>query len=585
MGYCHAEARQEPGTHAALKQGVHRATLIPKHASSDFSAKHYDVVRPLGEGNFGHVSLVRERATGVFRVCKTVSWAGMADHVLQLVRREVQFLAELDHPHVVRLHEFADDSVTGKLVLILEYIPGIGCDVLLDRDAEGREPQKVEEEAIAHLIAQVVAAVGHCHGRGILHRDIKPENIMFSMAGACDRGSLCKLIDFGLSCQCGPDEEVWDFLGTPPYMAPEIVGDDYMRSICSGVYTSKADIWSIGACTLEMLAGLAPFGKPQEQGSSARQVFRSISAYGSGKQSFEDLKVRLEESPWWIERSAEAQDFVRWLLEADPNGRPNALEALEHPWLRNHWETEVSLFTADMIRSMSSCGSSSPIARRCALLVAARGEVVGRDRLGTAFFALDIDGSGEISKDRFAEAIAAADSWWRPINIDCDEVFDVADLDRSGGLSFTEFVAACIYKDHDVRDVALQSFQLLDLDRDGRVSRHDLQILRADDEDDDAFEQVLGCLAIDKHEPFGLDDWRSCFLATWEDCDIDEEGNAVRHLDAGGLSALGVARKLAMFDPSRFFPPACSDPALHDADDQFFMEEQPISTRAALPVR
>jgi len=561
--------------HSVHQQGLHRASLIPRHESSNFVTQHYDVIRELGEGNFGHASLVRERHTRALRVCKTVKYAGMAPYVVALVRHEVELLAAVDHPHIVRLFEYADDKVNGELILILEYASGGGCDLLLEKNEGGRAPRPVKEDTIARLVCQLLSAVGHCHSRGIVHRDIKPENMMLSKS-VSNRASECKLIDFGLSIYAGSaDQPLRDFLGTPPYMAPEIVGSNWARSMCSDVYTAKADIWSVGCSAIELLSCQAPFGRPQDNGGSAEPVFRQISSQTSGGESFEVVEINLETSDWWHGRSAEAQDFVRWLLEPDPKCRPSASEALEHPWVRSHWEAQVGL-TAEMVRSMSSYASASALAQRCLLLVAARADFPDRERIGAIFLAMDTDGTGEISKKALSDAVSGVGYWWSPAEVDVDELFYAADMDRSGGLSFSQFAAACLYAHYESTpgaDLALDSFELLDSDRDGYVTPDNLRILRAADEDDVAFTKICTRLRGSRDKPFQMREWRGCFRGKLQDSNDSETVNVFEK------GAFGLARKLGIFDASSFFLCTSARRSMSgDGEDELFMDDPSSAT-------
>jgi len=194
------------------------------------------------------VALVKERATGQERVCKVVNIAGMDPRNVELTRIEIQLLCDLDHPRVVRLYEYAEDSARQEIVMILEYLPGGDCLGLVTNS------QYIEEELISRIIYQSLVALGHCHQQGIYHRDVKLENLMLASE---TRGNLpdCKLIDFGLGTRC--DGHVREVLGTPAYIAPEVKREEG--------YTPAADVWSLGVCAFELLTGgILPFGKPED---------------------------------------------------------------------------------------------------------------------------------------------------------------------------------------------------------------------------------------------------------------------------------------------------------------------------------
>lgn len=100
-------------------------------------------------------------------------------------------------------------------------------------------------------------AIAHCHRRGVAHRDLKPDNILF------DEWNRLKLADFG-SAECFREGELMSgIVGTPYYVAPEVVaGRDY---------NEKVDVWSAGVILYIMLAGIPPF-----YGDSATEIFEAV---------------------------------------------------------------------------------------------------------------------------------------------------------------------------------------------------------------------------------------------------------------------------------------------------------------------
>lgn len=103
----------------------------------------------------------------------------------------------------------------------------------------------------------LMEAIAHCHHRGVAHRDLKPDNILF------DEWNRLKLADFG-SAECFREGELMSgIVGTPYYVAPEVVaGRDY---------NEKVDVWSAGVILYIMLAGIPPF-----YGDSATEIFEAV---------------------------------------------------------------------------------------------------------------------------------------------------------------------------------------------------------------------------------------------------------------------------------------------------------------------
>lgn len=158
--------------------------------------------------------------------------------------REAQALASLEHPNVMRMLDI-DATEDGLPLLVLERIDGPNLREVLQR---GTPPIAVTER----IAADLARALDHCHRRGVVHRDVKPENIVVHAEG-------CVLLDFGLALvdvdrECGRFRgaltPVGSLIGTPPYAAPEQLGD------ASGI-DGRADCFGLGRVLLECLGDAA----------------------------------------------------------------------------------------------------------------------------------------------------------------------------------------------------------------------------------------------------------------------------------------------------------------------------------------
>jgi serine/threonine protein kinase len=234
------------------------------------------------------------------------------------MKEEIHSLRSLDHPSIVKIHEYAEDAKSCQLIIILEYVPGGSCRSLLRNGCD----KPLSEASVSRFVCHALQAMAHSHRRGVVHRDLKPDNMMLTSA-AGDGTQDCKIIDFGLARDCGNAmssrrcNALTERVGTPAYMAPEVVDKDVS-------YTSKADIWSIGVAALELLIAKNPF-----LGESRSSTYRII-------KGFADFDVFFaSEWPEIFSLSPLARDFVRFLLTADPEDRPSAEQALQHPWLRD----------------------------------------------------------------------------------------------------------------------------------------------------------------------------------------------------------------------------------------------------------
>ena len=164
---------------------------------------------------------------------------------------------------------------------------------------------KFSERDAAVLLKQVLSCVNYCHKNNIVHRDLKPENILLEQNKEFDQ---IKIIDFGTSLVYDPSKPLDEKLGTPYYIAPEVLNKSY---------DSKCDIWSVGVITFILLSGQPPFN-----GDNDKEIMKKVR---SGKFNFD--------SPAWNQVSDSAKDFIRKLLTYDASKRPDAEKAMKHPWI------------------------------------------------------------------------------------------------------------------------------------------------------------------------------------------------------------------------------------------------------------
>jgi serine/threonine protein kinase len=117
------------------------------------------------------------------------------------------------------------------------------------------------------------------------------------------------MTDFGFACFFDPSKGVTQTLGSPLYMAPEIIQERQ--------YDQRVDIWSIGVIVYILLSGRPPF-----RGKSKPEIFKSILHH---ELAF-DHEI-------WDKISADAKDFIKQALVKDHTKRANAKDLLEHPWI------------------------------------------------------------------------------------------------------------------------------------------------------------------------------------------------------------------------------------------------------------
>lgn len=212
----------------------------------------YDIKHVLGEGSFGQVKLVVHKRNKIERAMKIIKKQGVSEEEKEQMFKEVSILKSLDHPNIIKIFDMYEDDMNIYLVIeqtstYLRYCSG---GELFDRI------QKINyfsEAEAAKYIKQLLSAISYLHAKNIVHRDLKAENLLFE--NDTPDASL-KLIDFGVSCEFLKGHKLKETLGTPYYIAPEVLLQNY---------DEKCDVWSCGVILYILLCGYPPFNGEDDQ--------------------------------------------------------------------------------------------------------------------------------------------------------------------------------------------------------------------------------------------------------------------------------------------------------------------------------
>ncbi|XP_072298318.1 cGMP-dependent protein kinase 2 [Eucyclogobius newberryi] len=198
----------------------------------------------LGVGGFGRVSLMTTVNHGKYYAMKRVSKKQIVakrqeEHMLF----EKKILKAIQCDFIVRLHAAFKDS--RYIYMLMEFCGGGEVWTKL------KEVGRFDETIAVFCTACVVEAYAYLHKKNIMYRDLKPENLMLDLRG------YVKLVDFGFAKELNRGDKTYSFVGTPEYMAPEIIqnqGHDF-----------AVDFWSLGILIFELLAGSPPFSSSEPQ--------------------------------------------------------------------------------------------------------------------------------------------------------------------------------------------------------------------------------------------------------------------------------------------------------------------------------
>jgi len=219
----------------------------------------------LGLGMFGTVKLVQDAQTGTPYALKTLSKAKIVDNKQENnVLNEKTIMENLSHPFMVKLITTAQDK--NSLYMVLDLVQGGELFHLLHGKG-GSSDRTLPVPQACFYAACVVLVYEHMHAKNWLYRDLKPENLLI------DKSGYIKVVDFGFAKQLATeDEKTFTFLGTPEYMAPELIR---RRGYGKGV-----DYWALGCLIYEMLTSTVPFspvcdGSDEEYQKQLYQVIAS----------------------------------------------------------------------------------------------------------------------------------------------------------------------------------------------------------------------------------------------------------------------------------------------------------------------
>jgi len=273
--------------------------------------KYHVDAQVLGTGHHGSVRECIHRTSGQRYAVKSISKNHPSVKPAGLVR-EIMLLQDMKHHGIVQLVDVCEDGEYIHLVTDLCQ-GGELFDKIIERSSRDNGVPCFTEEEAAKVMYQILQAISYMHKKGVAHRDIKPENILYTTSE--DESSI-KVIDFGLARKhfgARGEPPMSTIVGTPYYIAPEVLRKKYDKS---------CDLWSVGVIAYILLCGYPPF--------NGRNNDETHAAVLRGRYSFPSRE--------WKHTSREARDFVRGLLQTDPKRRMTVEEALAHPWMARYSE-------------------------------------------------------------------------------------------------------------------------------------------------------------------------------------------------------------------------------------------------------
>ncbi|KAJ9559118.1 hypothetical protein OSB04_013732 [Centaurea solstitialis] len=430
--------KRPPVLKRALSSGIQSGGVLKTETGN--LKDLYILGKKLGNGQFGTTYLCIEKATGKEFACKTIAKRKLlTDEEEEEVRREIDIMHHLaGHPNVVTIKGAYEDAVS--VYMVMELCAG---GELFDRIVERGY---YSERKAADLAKTIVGVIEACHSLGVMHRDLKPENFLFVDE---DEDSLLKAIDFGLSTFFKPGQVLTDVVGSPYYVAPEVLLKKY---------GPEADIWSSGVILYILLCGVPPFWADAEE-----DIFEEV-LHG---------KLDFDVEPW-PDISESAKDLIRKMLVRDPKKRITAHEVLCHPWISVDGVAPDKPLDSAIFARLTRFSAMNKFKKMALRVIAAKlseEEISGLKRM---FKMIDKDNSGCITFEELKEGLSSLGA-----NLDELEIRDLmqaADIDNNGSIDYEEFVAATLHFNKVYKEDSLYAaFSYFDKDGSGYITVNEIK--------------------------------------------------------------------------------------------------------------
>ncbi|NXU07057.1 SBK2 kinase, partial [Buphagus erythrorhynchus] len=269
-------------------------------------AEHYEVIRELGRGKYGHVMLVTHRQRGTPMALKLLPKASTKLHTF--LYEYCVALSLATHPAIIGMFGIAIESSQYYGFL---YEPALHRDLIsIIKPRDG-----IPEPAAKQCARQLVSALEFIHSRGLVYRDIKPENVLLFDPDC----RLVKLTDFGLTRPKGTKLKL--VAGVIPYTAPELSNTADAQGV---PIDSSMDAWAFGVLLFCLLTGYFPW----EQSLPEDPFFEDF-------MQWQETGLEKDVPRHWKRLTAEAAGMLRSLLALDPAKRgpvSGVLRYVHCPW-------------------------------------------------------------------------------------------------------------------------------------------------------------------------------------------------------------------------------------------------------------
>lgn len=237
----------------------------------------FEYIKNIGKEDLSKVFLAKKKDTGEKYVIHKIDKNNIYNNkkFRKYLNNEIYILRNVEHKNIIKLYDTKFDK--NYFYLIFEYCNGTDLDICLIQYLE-KNKKPFPQNIVQHIMKQIIDAFVYLHSNRILHRDIKPKNIFVKFPTEEDKNNInllkseIKVGNFHFTRYLKENNLAKTVLGTPYYMCPEILKKlekENQDSECG--YDDKADIWSLGILTYELL-----FGYPTFYEDSLKEILSKI---------------------------------------------------------------------------------------------------------------------------------------------------------------------------------------------------------------------------------------------------------------------------------------------------------------------
>ena len=410
----------------------------------------------IGKGAFGIVRTgyrKKEFSPHKIYAIKSIYKKNLNKRVINNLEKEIDILSSLDHPNIARFYEAFHDK--NNFNIVMELCRG----KLLSKFLKSNGGY-LDERTSRIIIMRILHAVNYCHSLGIVHCDLKPDNIIFEIPKeeAEDNENNdennnqnfldLKIVDFGLSSRIKKNQKLNNTVGTPYFIAPEIL---------KGEYDERCDIWSIGIILYYLLSGKFPFNAQHNY-----EIFKKIEAE--------------EPNFWELNVSEKAVDFMKKCLIKNPKLRPSAKDCLQHPWLEPIFARirSNSFMSENLIQNFSTYTKCPQLKKLILKYLISNMGHIELSPYKSAFYAFDFKNEGVITIKGIKKIFEIYN-----MNIpdsQINKIMTICDEPNKKFLTYTEFILCCInIGDFLTPEKLMNAFFFFDMDNNLIIDSTDIK--------------------------------------------------------------------------------------------------------------